>query len=155
MLKNICTSLIFLFIVLTGCSDDDNSSNPINPATGQVLLAEVPFDSVGSIGSSTRIVTVTSSTLNFTDRDSARISFYYSGENNSVSSPMRIFYVINDTTNVYIYNNNLTPGTSEQFVDVTIPSPRVNSTFYYRISTVISNPGFSYFKFRDLKIYKK
>ena len=68
---------------------------------------------------------------------------------------MRIYYVINDTTNVYIYNNNLNPASTEQFVDVTIPSPRVNSTFYYRISTIISNPGFSYFKFRDLKIYKK
>lgn len=147
--------LIICFIfVFAGCSNDDDS-NPVTPTTGEVLLAQVSFDSVGSVGSSTRIVTVSSGTLNFADRDSARISFFYSGQNNSVPAPMKIYYVINDTTNVYIYDNNLTPGTAEQFVDVTIPSPRVNSTFYYRISTIISNPGFSYFKFRDLKIYKK
>lgn len=155
MLKKFSLLFIFIFISFIGCSSDDDPVTPNNPATGPVLLADVSFDSVGSVGSSTRIVTVSSSSLNFTDRDSARISFYYSGVNNSVTTPMRIYYVINDTTNVYIYNNNLNPASTEQFVDVTIPSPRVNSTFYYRISTIISNPGFSYFKFRDLKIYKK
>lgn len=155
MNKIITAFILFLFAAFIGCSNDDDPVTPNNPSTGQVLLAEVAFDSVGSVGSSTRIVTVSSSTLNFTDRDSARISFFYSGQNNSVAAPIKIYYVINDTTNVYIYNSNLTPGSAEQFVDVSIPSPRVNSTFYYRISTVISNPGFSYFKFRDLKIYKK
>ena len=155
MLKNFTFLFLLVIAVFNGCSNDDDPVTPNNPVTGEVQLADVSFDSVGSIGSSTRIVTVSSSTLNFTDRDSARISFYYSGDNNSVPDHMKIYYVINDTTNVYIYNNNLTPGTSEQFADVTIPSPRVNSTFYYRISTAISNPGFSYFKFRNLKIYKK
>ncbi len=155
MLKKLSLLLFFIFISFFGCSNDDDPVTPNNPTTGQVLLADVSFDSVGSIGSSTRIVTVSSGTLNFTDRDSARISFFYSGQNNSVSAPMKIYYVINDTTNVYIYDSNLTPASTEQFVDVTIPSPRVNTTFYYRISTIISNPGLSYFKFRDLKIYKK
>lgn len=155
MLKNFSVLFILIFVSFIGCSGDDDPVTPNNPSTGPVLLAEVSFDSVGSVGSSTRFVTISSGTLNFTDRDSARITFYYSGVNNSVTTPMRIYYVINDTTNVYIYNNNLNPASTEQFVDVTIPSPRVNSTFYYRISTIISNPGFSYFKFRDLKIYKK
>ncbi len=156
MLKSLLFVLLSAFVFMTGCSNDDDPVTPNNPTTGEVLLAEVSFDSVGSIGSSTRIVTITSSTLNFTDRDSARISFFYSGENNSVASPMIIYYKINDSTNVNIFSStSLAPSVAEQFINVTIPSPRVNSTFYYKISTLISSPGFSYFKFRDLKIYKK
>ncbi len=148
-------TIIFLFSVisLTGCSDD-NSTNPNTPTTGEVLLAEVSGDSVGvSSGLSSRSSTITSGTLNFTDRDSARISFYYTGENNNVTIPITIYYM-NDTINVYLFNNAITPTGSEQFINATVPSPGVNSTFKYKISTS-SSPGFSYFKFRDLKIYKK
>lgn len=155
MLKSLLFVLLSVFVLMTGCSNDDDPVTPNNPPTGEVLLAEVPSDSVGSIGSFFRSSSITSSTLNFTDRDSARISFYYSGENNSVTSPIIIYYKVNDSTNVEIYNTPLSPTVSEQFVNVTIPSPRVNSTFYYRIWTIAGSPGFSYFKFRELKIYKK
>ncbi|MBK8981653.1 MAG: hypothetical protein IPM38_04855 [Ignavibacteria bacterium] len=53
-----------------------------------------------------------------------------------------------------IYNAvslNILPN--EQYADITIASPKVNQFFKYSINTI--SPGFSYFKFRDLKIYKK
>ncbi|MBK8549880.1 MAG: hypothetical protein IPL53_02015 [Ignavibacteria bacterium] len=156
MLKSLLFVLLSAFALMTGCSNDDDPVTPNNPTTGEVLLAEVSSDSVGSVGASFRTSTITSSTLNFTDRDSARISFFYTGENNSIASPLLIYYKINDSTNVDIFNSTaLSPTVSEKFVNVTIPSPKVNSTFYYRISTVAGSPGFSYFKFRELKIYKK
>ena len=77
MLKKFSFLFIFIFLSLIGCSGDDDPVTPNNPATGPGLREEVSIDSVGSVGSSTRIVTVSSGTLNFTDRDSARISFYY------------------------------------------------------------------------------
>lgn len=155
MLKSLFLVLLLSLAVITGCSSDDD--NPVTPpVTGEVLLASVTVDSVFTSGSglSTKSSTVSSSTLNFTDRDSARISFYYSGENNLIDTPIVIYYN-NGTTNIYIYNSStLAPTVAEQFVNVTIPSPRVNASFLYRISTR-SVSGSSFFKFRDLNIYKK
>ena len=138
--------------VYSGCSSDDTVTPP--PNTGEVLLAEVSGDSVGiSSGSSTKSLSITGSTLNFTDRDSARFTFYYSGENNGSAEPMTISYESGPGVFV-IYNAvslNIQPN--EQYADITIVSPKVNQFFKYKINTV--SPGFSYFKFRDLKIYKK
>lgn len=148
-----------IFLILTvvflsfciGCSEDSaTNNNP--PSTGEVLLAAVDGDSAGAQNSvSTIIRSVTGQTLNFTDRDSARISFYYSGNNNSTAVPFQIY----DTNNVILYQaDNLTITPTEQFINITLPSPRVNNYFRYQIK-VISNPGSGYFKFRELKIYKK
>ncbi|MEO8209352.1 MAG: hypothetical protein ABI840_02235 [bacterium] len=155
MSKFLFFALFLCFAIFAGCSDDDD--NPVNPpVTGEVLLATVPGDSVGTSGTGLGIKTstISSSTLNFTDRDSARISFFYSGENNSFPTPVEIYYTI-DTTNIYIFNSTtLNPTVDEQFVNVTVPSPKVNATFRYRIVTS-SLGGPSFFKFRELKIYKK
>lgn len=141
-------SFVFIF---SSCSNDDD---PVTPATGEVLLAQISADSVGiTSGLATRSMSITSGSLNFTDRSNARISFFYSGENNSISVPLTIFYSVNDSTDVFLYNSTITPTTTEQFVDVTVASPGVNTFFKYKIAT--SSAGFSYFKFRDLKIYKK
>ncbi|MDQ3194640.1 MAG: hypothetical protein M3P82_06540 [Bacteroidota bacterium] len=150
MLRSIIFFLFFSFTI-AGCSND----NPVAPPlTGPVLLAEIPGDSVGiQSGSSAKTIGITPGLLNFTDRDSALISFYYSGENNSSTEPFQIFFNAGPGE-TYIYNSsNLNILPAEQFVSIPIPSPH-NSQFYsYRIKTISS--GFSFFKFRDLKIYKK
>lgn len=145
--------LLLSFVIVTGCSDDDPVTPPV---VGEVLLAEVSGDSVGvTSGQSSRSLSITSGSLNFTDRDSARITFYYSVENNNYATPFEIYYVTGTTnTNIYTGSNLLVSTITEQFIDFTIPSPRVNDFFQYKITTN-SSPGFSFFKFRDLKIYKK
>ncbi|HQY19243.1 MAG TPA: hypothetical protein PK294_01585 [Ignavibacteria bacterium] len=145
--------IIFVSIIsFIGCSSEDNSVDP--PATGEVLLAEVSGDSVGvSSGSSSMSQSITGSTLNFSDRDSVRLTFYYSGENNFDPAPLKIFYNQGPAEiNIFNFSSaNITP--TEKYIDTTIASPKVNDFFIYRITA--SSPTFSFFKFRDLKIYKK
>lgn len=137
---------------INGCSSEDNTVNP--PVTGEVLVAEVSGDSVGvSSGMSSRSQSITGSTLNFSDRDSVRFTFYYSGENNFDPVPLKIFYN-QGPAEIIIFNFSSPVITlTEKYIDTTIVSPKVNDFFVYRISA--SSPGFSFFKFRDLKIYKK
>ncbi|MBS1517724.1 MAG: hypothetical protein JSS91_06525 [Bacteroidetes bacterium] len=143
--------LIVLFFHFQGCTSDETVTPP--PA-GEVLVAEVSGDSVGvQSGFSQKSSSISGSTLNFTDRDSVRLTFYYSGENNIWVDPMTIFY-LSDSTETNIFNANvLNILPAEQYADITIPSPKVNLYFRYRIVT--NSAGFSFFKFRDLKIYKK
>ena len=149
-MNKLCYSIVLcFFLLLTGCSGDEVVTPPV---TGEVLLAEVSGDSIGvASGLANRSNSITGNSLNFTDRDSARFTFYYSGENNNALIP----FFINTTDGVIIYYfDNLNPSTTEQFKDITIVSPRINAFCQYQITTS-SSPGFSFFKFRDLKIYKK
>ncbi len=156
MTKYLIKVLTILLLIAAGCSDD-NSTNNNQPGTGEVLLAEVSGDSVGiNSGSSTRTLSITSSALNFSDRDSARISFYYSRSNNHSPAPMSIFYV-SGSNNVNLFNlDSSSSAANDVYVNVTVPSPRVSEFFSYKINAVgITSSGFAFFKFRDLKIYKK
>lgn len=144
-------AVTFIFIV-SGCSKDD----PVSPPpTGEVLVAEFAGDSAGiTNGSSTKIGSVSGQALNFTDRDNVRITFYYSGTGNNSTSPFKIYYQ-QDTSAIDIFNGlNLNYSTTEQFKDTTFASPRVNANFLYKINA-FNLSGFSFIKFRDLKIYKK
>ncbi|HMQ67652.1 MAG TPA: hypothetical protein PKA90_01850 [Ignavibacteria bacterium] len=159
MKKLLIVAVIFFSSVFSGCSDDDtdNSVTP-DPPTGEILLATVSGDSVGTNSSGSAIEihsrSISSSTLNFTDRDSARVSFFYSGENNTSSSPVSIYY-LNSSDTVFLYKGTaLIPTATEQFLDASMVSPMVNQSFRYTIISS-SSSGSSYFKFRDLKIYKK
>jgi len=145
--------ILVIFISLQRCSSEDNTVN--QSTTGEVLLAEVSGDSISAVnGTSTRAISITGSSLNFTDRDSARFTFFYSGENSSAGNPILISYINSENTEVDIYSSqSLIIQPTEQFADVTLASPKINDFFRYRITAISS--GFSYFKFRDLKIYKK
>lgn len=151
MTKTVLT--IVILVIISGCSNNE-SVNP-NPPTGEVLLAEISGDSVGtSIGSSTRSGSITSQSLDFTDRDNIRITFYYSGTANNSSAPFSIYYT-QDTLNLNIFDGkSLNISATEQFKDTTFASPRVKRNLLYRINA-FNSFGFTYFKFRDLKIYKK
>jgi len=157
MAKNLLAFLFCLFLIYNGCSSEDNTVTPNpDPGTGPVLLATDAGDSVGrNTGSSTKYQSISGQTLDFTNRDSARLTFFYSGENNSAPIAFQIFYIAPDSSASVIYNStDLTISPTEQFADIILPSPKVNAYFQYRIQ-VISPGGFAYFKFRDLKIYKQ
>jgi len=151
MLKTFLYVLFSSFLIVIGCSDDD----PVTPnsPTGEVLLATVAGDSVStSTGFAARTNSISSSSLNFSDRDSARISFFYSGTPTNQTTPFKI--LITGTDDSVYWNNSLNQDSTEKFIDVTIPSNHINNFLSYRIS-VLTNSGHCYFKFRDLKIYKK
>lgn len=155
MIKKLFYFASTFLLIVSSCSDDNSTNN--NPPAGEVLLAEIQGDSVGiQNGSSSRIQSISSGQLNFTDRDSARISFYYSRANNFSSSPMSIYFS-SGSTNVNLYQlDSSSSSENEVYVNVTVPSPRVNDFFYYKINSVgLSGSGFSYMKFREMKIYKK
>lgn len=154
MLKSLFLVLLLSSAVMIGCSNDDDN-NVITPPAGEVLLATVSGDSVGvSSGFSSRSSSIGSSSLNFTDRSNIRISFDYSGENNNTPVPFQIYYTV-DTTDIIVYNgNNLPISTTVKSLDTTFASPNVNQFFKYKITTS-SAPGFSYFEFKNLKVYKK
>ncbi len=138
---------LFLFI---SCSDDTQSSN-----TGKVLLAEVAGDSVGiSIGSVTHSNNVSANKLDLTDRDSMEISFTYSGNSNNSSVPFRLSYYSGTNDSTLYSASGLILNSSEQNITITVPSPKVRDYFFYTIK-VTAGGGFGYFKFRDLKVYKK
>ena len=114
------------------------------------MLATVSGDSVGvSSGISSKSSSITSGQLNFTDRSNARISFFYSSGTSNTAVPFSILY--NDS--IVMYSGNLINDATDQFVDTTFASPNVDSFFKYKISVGSTAPSF--FKFRDLKIYKK
>lgn len=149
-MKNLITLFIFtVFLSYTGCSDDDNN-NSTGPVSGEVLLATVSGDSVGvSSGFSQRSSSITSGQLNFTDRSNARVTFFYSSGPSNTAVPFSILY--NDS--IVMYSGTLTNNATEQFIDTTFASPNVDTFFQYKISVGSTSPSF--FKFRDLKIYKK
>lgn len=149
-------SALFLLkaLIITSCSNDSTSPNPPAPS-GPVLLATVTGDSVAtSLGSSAKISNIGGHALNCTDKDSLEITFSYAGTPNNSVFPLRIYYS-QDTVqyNVY-YPGNLNLTSSGQTVNVTLPSPKVNTDFYYRIQAVTTG-GLCYFRFNDMKIYKK
>ncbi len=159
-MKNFTIAITLPFAVLlasavfiTSCSDDSSTNNPT--PTGPVLLATVSGDSVAtSLGVSTKTSSISGQELDFTDRDSAEISFTYSGSNNNIDDPIVFYYRI-DTLN-YIFHTPtvMTLDGSDHTYSITIPSPKVKHYFYYRIRASTSG-GFCYYKFKDLKIYKK
>lgn len=147
--------LVFSIAVLSGC---DSSTTPTPPA-GEVLLAQVQGDSTGTGGSgiSTVSSTISSSTLDFTSADSMRISYSFSGTTNNTSPrAFSVYYLQNTNDTVFVAT---LPGSSvnlnTQSIDLTTASPRVNSSFYYRISFATTDPSGGFIKFSDLKIYKK
>lgn len=149
-------SVFVLIALVSVCScGDDESTNPTPPVQGKVLLATVTGDSVGaSAGASTKISSISGQELDFTDRDSAEITFTYAGTSNNLTTPLDIYYEM-DTLDISIYNpTNLNLSSSEQSITVTLASPKVKKYFYYKIRAY-TNGGLCYFKFRDMKIYKK
>lgn len=145
---------ILLVTLFASCSDETASSNNPTP-TGPVLLATVSFDSVStSLGMSFKNSSIGTQELDFTDRDSAEISFTYTGSPNNVAYPIRLYFDSDTTQTLFFSPVGYTLNSQEQYINATIASPKVRKNFHYQIAAITSG-GFSYFKFKDLKIYKK
>jgi hypothetical protein len=133
------------------CSDDTQSSDE----TGKVLLAEVAKDSVGAIlGSSIVSKNVSTGKLDFTDRDSAEISFFYTGNTNNSAVPLKISFTSTSGDSVIYSASGLNLNSAENELTVTLPSPRVKEYFFYTLK-VTAGAAAGFFKIRSLKIYKK
>ncbi|MEZ4690029.1 MAG: hypothetical protein R3A12_07550 [Ignavibacteria bacterium] len=124
--------LIFVVILYSAifysCSEEDtNNSVTPDPSNGEILLATVPGDSVGTNNPGGPAIsiyahTVSFSTLNFTDRDSASVSFIQV-KNNTISSPINIFY-LNGSDSVFLQRKRINSCYFlEQFIDVSMASP--------------------------------
>jgi hypothetical protein len=83
-MKNIIYLFLVSIFIYSGCKSDDN---PTAPTTGEVdMFTPAISDSIsGSFGSGNVSTTrnITSSTMNFTDRDSTRIVFNYKAASNT------------------------------------------------------------------------
>lgn len=147
--------LILIFaavaVVLQSCSDD-----PVEPSkTGRVLLAEVAADTAEvTLGSVTISNSVSSSKLDFTDRDSAEISFIYAGSSGNSSVPIKLYFRSGTRDSVVYSGTGLTLNSAEHSVTVTFPSPKVKEYFFYELK-VTTGTGYGFFRFREMKIYKK
>ncbi|MBS1515608.1 MAG: hypothetical protein JSS63_11270 [Bacteroidetes bacterium] len=152
-MKNILFIFAAFLLIYAGCKSDD--SNPTTPTTGEVEMASVSYDSVYSIfaGSSvTQTRNFGSSALNFTDRDSTRLSFSYKGSSNGNDT---LFY-ITDASNARLYTLvDATPTSSYRTVNVTVPSIKVNALFYYTIRARTTGSNLPYMVIKDFKMYKR
>lgn len=138
-------------LLTLSCGDDPQSPQ----TTGKVLLAEVAGDSVSTnFGSSTRSQNVSAGRLDFTDRDSAEISFTYAGNSNNSAIPLTISFTSTVSDSTIYSSTGLILNSAEHSVTVTLPSPKVKEYFFYTIK-VVSGAGYGFFRFRDMKIYKK
>jgi hypothetical protein len=148
--------LLFIFsvviLIYSGCKSDDN---PTTPSTGEVEMASVSFDSLsGLFGSGTISQTrnLSSSMLNFADRDSTRITFSYKGSSNGNDT---LLY-INDASNTRLYTlRDAAVTDSYRSINVTVPSVKVNAFFYYTITATSISSAIPYITIKDLKVYKK
>ena len=159
-MKKILFLLFILFVVYSGCDNiNGGGSNPIDPSTGEVLMVSIGYDSVYSFFGSGTIVSTKSlspAQMNFSDRNYMRIRFSYKGSSISKDSLFTISYTNSFGKDVKVYSLvDNSPLSTFRTVDLTIPSPMVNTNFYY---TVKANGNYSkppYFVIKNLNIYKK
>lgn len=156
MRKTLVTAVLFTFSALlfiyAGCKSDDN---PTTPSTGEVEMASVGFDSVSGMfaGSSiTQTRNLGSSSLNFTDRDSTRITFSYKGANSGNDT----LFFISGPSSARLYTlKDATVNDSYKTVNITVPSVKVNGLFTYTMKAQAPGGVIPYMVVKDLKVYKK
>lgn len=152
-MKKILFAFAALLLIYAGCKSDDNTITPTTPT--EVEMASVSYDSVYSIfaaGSISQTRNFGSGALNFTDRDSTRLSFSYKGSSNGNDT---LFY-ITDASNTRLYTlTDATPTSSYRTVNVTVPSIKVNAIFYYTLRARTTGSNVPYIVLKDFKMYKK
>jgi len=154
-MKKILFAFAALLLIYAGCKSDDTTVTPTNP-TGEVEVASVSFDSIssafgGGLVSQTR--NFGSGAVNFTDRDSTRISFSYKGFSNANDT---LLY-ITDTTSTRLYTlRDASANDTYKSVNITVPSIKKNCNFYYTMrARNSSGTGNPYLAIKDFKMYKK
>lgn len=149
--------IIYLFLasafIYAGCKSDDN---PTAPTTGEVeMFSTAISDSIsGSFGSGNVSYTrnITSSSMNFTDRDSTRIVFSYKAASNTNDT----LVYINAAGDTRLYTlRDASPTNTYKSVNVTVPSIKVNAQFYLTIKASTAGGVIPYIAIKDFKMYKK
>lgn len=151
-MKHLLIALLLTLVIFWGCEES------VEPTPTFQLVAESGGDSVviTNAGNASKTQTITSSSIDFTNADSMRVSIKYWGStNNDTSQAIVIGYLQNiiPTATMIIRNSAIT--TSEQTLDTTFVSPRVNASFYYQLNVQTTDPNGGNVHFKDLKIYKK
>lgn len=149
---------IYLFLVslflYAGCKSDDNPTTPSNP-TGEVEMASFSLDSISGVfagGSITQRKNFGSGALNFSDRDSTRITFSYKAASNS--NDTLLFIEDASYTRLYTLKDASATDTYKS-INVTVPSVKVNALFYYTMKAKTSSGVIPYIAIKDFKMYKK
>ncbi len=146
--------LILLFTVIF-CSCKNNTVFP--PITTEaVTMGGINEDQVTSPagGYTSRSGSLGSGALNFLDRDSTIISFYYKGTaGNTAAYQLQVYDSTgNGLTSIYTFKDEAA-NDSLKFVRVIMPSHREFAYYYYTISS--GGPTAQSFYVKNLTLYKK
>lgn len=151
-MKHFFIALSLTVVFLWGCEES------VEPTPTFQLVAESGGDSVviTNAGNASKTQTITSSFIDFTDADSMRVSIKYWGStNNDTTQAIVIGYLQNIVPTASLVIRNSSISTSEQILDTTFASPRVNASFFYQLNVQTTDPNGGNVHFKDLKIYKK
>ncbi len=142
----------FLFIY-AGCKSDDTTVTPSTPT--EVEMASFTLDSISGAfasGSISQTKNFGLGPLNFSDRDSTRITFSYKGASTANDT---LFY-ITDESNTRLYTlKDASVNNTYKSVNVTVPSIKVNNVFYYTMKARTATGVIPYIAIKDFKMYKK
>ena len=146
--------LIPLFAVIFFSCENTTVFPPIT--TESVVMGSVTEDQVVSpaTGSETKIGALGSGALNFLDRDSTIISFYYKGSTGNTAAYQLQIYDSTGSglTTIYTFRDAAVTD-SLKLVKVIMPSHRAFAHYYYKISS--SGVTSQYFYIKNLFLYKK
>ncbi len=151
-MKHLLFAISLTFVFVWGCEES------VTPTPTFQLVAESGGDSVvlTNAGNASKTQTITSSSIDFTNADSMKVSIKYWGStNNDTSQAIVIGYLQNiiPTPTLVIRNSDISTG--EKTLDTTFASPRVNASFFYQLNVQTTDPNGGNVHFKDLKIYKK
>lgn len=149
--------ILFLFSALilmySGCKSDDTPVTPSTPT--EVEMASFSLDSISSSfgsGSVSQTKNFGSGALNFSDRDSTRISFSYKAASNLNDT---LFYIYAESGTRLYTLRDASATDSYKSVNVTVPSIKVNALFYYTMRARTAGGVIPYIAIKDFKMYKK
>lgn len=146
--------LIPIFTILFFSCKNNTVFPPIT--TESVVMGSVSEDQVSSpaLGSESKAGALGSGALNFLDRDSTIISFYYKGTpGNTAAYQLQIYDSTGSgITSIYTFHD-AAASDSLKFVKVIMPSHYAFAHYFYRISSSGVTPHSFYIK--NLFLYKK
>ena len=153
-MKKFLVLLSLLAILFIGCSKNTIVFPPLT--TEAVEMGRISSDQVliTSTGSAVQTASLGNGPLNFLDRDSTIISFYYKGTpGNTADYQMQVFdSTSNGLTSIYTFRDNLITD-SLKYVNVILPSHRVHASYFYSLKC--SGTGAQSFYIENLLLYKK
>lgn len=152
-MKNYFVLVPILALIFFSCQN-----NTVYPpiTTERVEMGTVSSDEVSSpvSGSAVQTKSLGSGPLNFLDRDSTIISFYYKGTpGNTADYYLQVYdSTSNGLTSIYTFRDAAITD-SFKFVSVIMPSHQVHAHYFYTIKAAGAAP--KSFSIKNLFLYKK